>query len=547
MKGVTLLASVALLALYASALNIHHTGMRVHDHPKDSKKSSKDHGKSDKKESHHGSSSHEKIPICRKSMFSGVVGSKLIMYGGAAGGTAEEVGKARNDVVALTFDFNYANKTLESAQWETLDDTNSIGAKLRPEVGEHPLPGRYNGCSFVKDEKMYVFGGGIGIEEITNQLWEYDPNWNADGKTANGYSGWRKVFPKLKSFESEKLRRRSAVCGTYNGEFYIFSGRHPETSDTNQMYKINADGTTVTELVDLGLESKALAPSVRQGACGVIYKGFFFIQGGRTRIAHGVSDYNSDFWRFDLTKHTWAKIGDGQVPLPARNHHSCTVVGSKFYVFGGREDRDPNALRKDMWYTDLDNLLGPEQHLTKKLNATQAAAESLIEQHRRRKDEPSDEAAESSEEDALAAGEDAELSDEGTKALSRDLKPKEPKAEAKDEEADEEAPAPKTAEELLKERTAAYEPFMFASWTEARPKPGGVWPTKRFLPAFETLERKGKTYIILSAGQTLTPHAHVPDSVLAYTDHAIRLNDVWKFDPDTNEFTKMRDSSCKSS
>lgn len=545
MRGFRLIALPALLALCVSGLSLVHPkgdkksptvnqALRMaiakpdtHSKSKDSSKSKSSSSSSSSSHSHH--EEKEKIPVCRKSMFSGVVGSQLIMYGGASGGTSEEVGKARNDVVALTFDFDYTEKSLSNAKWRTLDDTNSIGAKISASKGPHPLPGRYNGCSFVKDEKLYIFGGGVGIEEISNQLWEYDPKWEETNKPDNGYQGWRKVFPVEKTKATEQLRRRSAVCGSDGTDFFIFSGRHPETSDTNQMYKISGDGNTVTELVDLGMDSKEIAPTVRQGACGIIYKGFFFIHGGRTRIAHGLSDYNSDMWRFDLANQKWARIGDPSernqtgASLPARNHHSCTLVGSKFYVFGGREDRDPNALRKDMWYTDLDELLGPEQHLVA-TPAAEAKPASLLEHQRRqtirRKDEPSDADANAT---TLVVDSNATVVD-----------------------VDEDEPVEKSAEELLKERNTAYVPFMFAAWKEIKPKPGAVWPAKRFLPAFETLERKDKTYIILSAGQSLTPHAHVPDSVLAYTDHAIRLNDVWKFDTDTQEFIKLRESSCSS-
>ena len=78
-----------------------------------------------------------------------------------------------------------------------------------------------------------------------------------------------------------------------------------------------------------------------------------YVHGGRN--VEDKSAYFGGFWKFNLTTRAWTNLGDWtKTAPPARNHHACALLGSKFYIFGGRDSRALYGLLGDLWSIDLE-------------------------------------------------------------------------------------------------------------------------------------------------------------------------------------------------
>ena len=100
------------------------------------------------------------------------------------------VAAATEDVAELTNDQAFVLGVDPAAAAESTNSTDGLAEVLSShpsrkdasawgsgrafdKKGAHPFPGRFNGCSFSGDKEFYIFGGGLGVKAVTDELWKY--------------------------------------------------------------------------------------------------------------------------------------------------------------------------------------------------------------------------------------------------------------------------------------------------------------------------------------------------------------------------------------
>jgi host cell factor len=73
--------------------------------------------------------------------------------------------------------------------------------------------------------------------------------------------------------------------------------------------------------------------------------------GGHAYLGDGKFEYLNDTWVLDVSSLVWQKVYCGGTPPSERYGHSCVVVGSRMFVFGGRGAG--GVLLRDMHFLDL--------------------------------------------------------------------------------------------------------------------------------------------------------------------------------------------------
>jgi len=92
-------------------------------------------------------------------------------------------------------------------------------------------------------------------------------------------------------------------------------------------------------------------PPVRGGHTAVLADMQLVIFGGHAYQGKGSFEYLNDVWVLDCASLSWQRVFCGGVAPEKRYGHSCSLVGSRMFVFGGR---GPNGvLFRDMHFLDL--------------------------------------------------------------------------------------------------------------------------------------------------------------------------------------------------
>jgi host cell factor len=92
-------------------------------------------------------------------------------------------------------------------------------------------------------------------------------------------------------------------------------------------------------------------PPVR-GGHGLVSAGLQLVLfGGHAYLGGGKFEYLNDTWVLDVQELTWQRVYPGGVPPEPRYGASCSIVGSRMFVFGGRGAN--GTLFRDVHFLDL--------------------------------------------------------------------------------------------------------------------------------------------------------------------------------------------------
>jgi len=226
------------------------------------------------------------LPTAISVMVSGVVGTKIYIFGGFASGSSS----------------GYSNKIY---RFDTTTETITTLSTTLPDALNRTTSG-------VVGTKIYIFGG------LTTHSTNSDKIYCFDTET------------ETISILSTRLptilhNMTSGVVGT---KIYLFGGKADESSgsvNSNKIYRFDTTTETITTL------STTLPDVIYRMASGVVGTKIY-IFGGATDVSGG-SNYSNKIYRFDTTTETITTLST-QLPKYMLDMVSC-VVGTKIYLFGG--------------------------------------------------------------------------------------------------------------------------------------------------------------------------------------------------------------------
>ena len=214
--------------------------------------------------------------------------------------------RKQNDIYKI-----HINST--NPQWEKIDTKDKSLDKIAYHAGV-----LYNGV-------YYIIGGQDETLRSSNVIQKFSVE---DGTILDPIVPDQAVFPPLESHTAE----------LYGNTAIVFGGHTNKTYNRN-VYSINLDDGTVTNLTEGLKEEDENLPKPRQLHSSLIYQDTLYIYGG-----YGPDEtYYHDIWAFSLSSKSFAQIKfdddnehcPGICPL-GRSGASFVEIGGMFYIFGGK-------------------------------------------------------------------------------------------------------------------------------------------------------------------------------------------------------------------
>jgi hypothetical protein len=214
-----------------------------------------------------------------------------------------------------------------------------------------PLFGRYGHSMAVVGTKLFVFGGDDSEGTLRNDVWSYETatnTWALAKADDNAGSGVVDVnYPKRRAYHSmEVVGTKLFVFGGGDSEGTLRNDVWSFETTTNTWALAKADDNAGSGVVDLNYPKRRASHSM-----AVVGTKLFVFGGSDSGLVT-----RNDVWSFETTTNTWAlakaddNAGSGVVDVnypKKRIGHSMEVVGTKLFVFGGRNSG--LVTRNDVW------------------------------------------------------------------------------------------------------------------------------------------------------------------------------------------------------
>lgn len=333
-----------------------------------------------------GLANSENTPGARKNATTWIIGTKFYLFGGS-GYSATGTNSYLNDL------WEY---DLISNNWRWLKGNNNndsfgiYGTKGVASSNNYP-GARIESVSWESNGKLYLFGGtGIATQSTIgslNDLWVFDlqtENWTwlSGDNTTSQFGNYGTL--NIPASTNKPGSRANSVAWVNSGKLYMFGGNGAGLSGfgtLNDLWEYNISTQTwtwingtglVNQLGVYGTKNTASAnnlPGGREDAVGWISDNKLYLFGGRGYASTNSIGGLNDLWRYDIATNQWVWINGinntGQsgnygtlnveastnTPGGKANSQSWTI-GNKLYLFGGYEPpftRDNN----DLWVYDL--------------------------------------------------------------------------------------------------------------------------------------------------------------------------------------------------